>query len=102
LQSQFQNYEVPVVVTTKRGKEDIGIIFERINNTATKLSTLDLMVAWTWSDDFHLKERLDEILEILDQKGFGDTDEKIIFSVLVLSLRRRRRRRIFCRWIPPL
>ncbi len=82
LQSQFQNYEVPVVVTTKRGREDIGIIFERINNTATKLSTLDLMVAWTWSDDFHLKERLDDILEVLDLKGFGDTDEKIILQCL--------------------
>ena len=82
LQSQFQNYEVPVVVTTKKEKEDIGIIFERINNTATKLSTLDLMVAWTWSDDFLLKERLDEILEVLDQKGFGDTDEKVILQCL--------------------
>ena len=68
LQSQFQNYEVPVVVTSKTSREDIGIIFERINNTATKLSTLDLMVAWTWSDDFHLKEQLDDILGVLDQK----------------------------------
>lgn len=82
LQSQFQNYEIPIVTTSKRGKEDIGIIFERINNTATKLSTLDLMVAWTWSDDFHLKEQLDDILEILDQKGFGDTDEKILLQCL--------------------
>jgi len=82
LQSQFQNYEVPVVVTSKKEKGDIGIIFERINNTATRLSTLDLMVAWTWSDDFHLKEKLDDILEILDQKGFGDTDEKIILQCL--------------------
>ena len=82
LQSQFQNYEVPVVVTSKKEKGDIGIIFERINNTATRLSTLDLMVAWTWSDNFHLKEKLDDILEILDQKGFGDTDEKIILQCL--------------------
>lgn len=82
LQSQFQNYEIPVVITSKKGKEDIGIIFERINNTSTKLSTLDLMVAWTWSDDFHLKEQLDDISEVLDQKGFGDTDEKIILQCL--------------------
>ncbi len=82
LQSQFQNYEIPIVTTSKKGKEDIGLIFERINNTATKLSTLDLMVAWTWSDDFHLKEQLDDILEILDQKGFGDTDEKILLQCL--------------------
>ena len=82
LQAQFQDYEVPVVVTSKTEKGDIGIIFERINNTATRLSTLDLMVAWTWSDNFHLKEKLDDILEVLDQKGFGDTDEKIILQCL--------------------
>jgi hypothetical protein len=91
LQSQFQNYEVPVVVTSKTGREDIGIIFERINNTATKLSTLDLMVAWTWSDDFHLREQLDDILEALDQKGFGDTDEKIILQCLSAIIKKTTR-----------
>ena len=45
----------------KRKKEEVGIIFERINNTGTKLTTLDLMIAWTWSEDFHLKEKMDEI-----------------------------------------
>ncbi len=82
LQSKFQNYEVPVITTYKRTKEEVGIIFERINNTATKLTTLDLMIAWTWSEDFHLKEKMDEILEILDQKGFGETPDKIILQCL--------------------
>jgi len=54
LQSKFQNYEISVVTTSKRTKEEVGIIFERINNTATSLTTLDLMIAWTWSEDFHL------------------------------------------------
>ena len=82
LQSKFQNYEVPVITTYKRTKEEVGIIFERINNTATKLTTLDLMIAWTWSEDFHLKEKIDDILEILDQKGFGETPDKIILQCL--------------------
>ena len=28
------------------------------------------MVAWTWSDDFHLREEIDTILQILEQKNF--------------------------------
>jgi hypothetical protein len=82
LLSKFSNYEVPVIVTSKRNKGDVGTIFERINNTGTKLTTFDLMIAWTWSEDFHLREKIDEILEILDQKGFGDTDEKIVLQCL--------------------
>jgi hypothetical protein len=82
LLSKFQNYEVPVVTTSKRTKEEVGIIFERINNTGTRLTTLDLMIAWTWSEDFHLREKIDEILDILDQKGFGDVDDKIILQCL--------------------
>jgi len=82
LQSQFMNYEIPVVTTTKRNKEEVGIIFERINNTGTRLTTLDLMVAWTWGEDFHLREELDRMLDTLDSKGFGETPDKIILQCL--------------------
>jgi len=47
----------PVIVTSQRNKGDVGIIFKRINNTATKLTTFDLIIAWTWGGDFHLPEK---------------------------------------------
>jgi uncharacterized protein with ParB-like and HNH nuclease domain len=56
LYSKFINYELPVVTIKNREKSEVGIIFERINNTGTKLTTLDLMTAWTWTDNFHLLE----------------------------------------------
>lgn len=80
LSSKFLNYEVPVITITNRKKEEVGVIFERINNTGTKLSTLDLMTAWTWTDDFHLLEKVDELLEELDEKGFGKIDAKLILQ----------------------
>jgi uncharacterized protein with ParB-like and HNH nuclease domain len=40
LYSRFINYELPVVTIKNREKSDVGNIFERINNTGTKLSTL--------------------------------------------------------------
>jgi hypothetical protein len=82
LQSRFNNYEVPVVTITKRTKSEVGTIFERINSTGTKLTTLDLMVAWTWSEDFHLLGEIKELLEILEAKGFRDLPEKTILQCL--------------------
>lgn len=82
LHEKFNNYEIPIVTIGKKNKDEVGVIFERINSTGTKLTTLDLMVAWTWSDDFHLREEIDTILSILEQKNFEDTPDKIILQCL--------------------
>ncbi|MHB1685353.1 MAG: DUF262 domain-containing protein [Bacilli bacterium] len=71
LQSLFQNYELPTVTIKKREKTEVGTIFERINNTGTDLSTLDLMIAWTWREDYHLQDRFDEIFDMLELKSFA-------------------------------
>ncbi len=80
--SRFNNYELPVVTISKRSKDEVGLIFERINSTATTLTTLDLLIAWTWSEDFHLQEALNELKELLDAKGFGDLPDKIVLQCL--------------------
>ncbi len=82
VQSKFQNYEVPVVTIRDRSKGEVGTIFERINNTGTKLSILDLMVSWTWSEDFDLRNKIEELLEILSQKGFSDIPDKRVLQCL--------------------
>lgn len=81
LYRKFMEYEVPFV-STERTKDDIGIIFERINNTAVFLSPLNLMVAWTWDGDFHLKEQIDSILDSMGDKGFEEMPEKIMLQCL--------------------
>lgn len=80
--SQFNNYEVPNITISKRSKDEVGTIFERINNTGTDLTTLDLMVAWTWNEDFHLRKKIRELLDDLESKGFGDLPEKILLQCL--------------------
>lgn len=79
---KFAGYEMPVVLTMKREKSEVGVIFERINNSATRLSTIDLMVAWTWEEDFHLRNKFEEISEVLDEKAFGNIDDKILLQCL--------------------
>ncbi|WP_426484382.1 GmrSD restriction endonuclease domain-containing protein [Flavobacterium sp. 2] len=80
--SKFLNYELPVVTIKYRTKEEVGLIFERINNTGTKLGTLDLMTAWTWTDDFHLHEKTTELFEDLDEKGFGALSQNILLQAI--------------------
>lgn len=82
LASQFLNYEVPVVTIENRSRADVGIIFERINNTGTKLSALDLMTAWTWTDDFHLLEESNTLLDELEEKGFGSIKHKTLLQII--------------------
>lgn len=80
LQSIFQNYELPTVTITKRAKNEVGTIFERINNTGTALSTLDLLIAWTWSSDYYLKEVFDNILDTMEEKSFSHLKDKLILQ----------------------
>lgn len=82
LQSKFNNYEVPFVTIKKRTLEEVGLIFERINNTGTELSPLDLMTAWTWSSEFYLKERFDEIITELESENYSNVKDKIILQCL--------------------
>ncbi len=82
LASKFLNYEIPVVTIENRSRDDVGIIFERINNTGTKLSALDLMTAWTWTDDFHLLEASNALLDELNEKGFGKVKHKTLLQVI--------------------
>ncbi|EMQ2087917.1 DUF262 domain-containing protein [Salmonella enterica subsp. enterica] len=82
LSSIFLNYEIPVIEIKNRTKEEVGVIFERINNTGTKLNTLDLMTAWTWTEDFHLLEEIKSLSDDLDEKGFGKLDPKLILQII--------------------
>ena len=79
-QAIFQNYELPTVVIKKRDKDEVGIIFERVNSTGTPLSTLDLLTAWTWSESYYLKEVFDNIYDLLETKDFGNFKEKLILQ----------------------
>ncbi|MEC1593484.1 DUF262 domain-containing protein [Bacillus spizizenii] len=80
LQSIFQNYEIPTVTIKKRNKGVVGTIFERINNTGTALSALELMIAWTWSEKYDLKSIFKSVYDILESRDFGDIKEKLVLQ----------------------
>ena len=74
----FHEYEIPVIVTHDTPIEDVGVIFERINRTGTRLTLLDLMVAATWGteggEEFDLRERIEAVVDGLVDKDFEDLE----------------------------
>ena len=76
------NYKFPVVTLKDLSIEEVGTIFERINSSGTKLSVYDLMVAATWTQNFSLDDRVQEILDSLQVKKFSDIEQNSILKCM--------------------
>ena len=76
------NYRIPVVILKDLSLEEVCPIFERINSSGTPLSTYDLMVAATWSEQFDLNDEAQRISAALEPKGFGDIEGNTVLKCL--------------------
>lgn len=72
LQATFKEAMVPVETVETEDHSKIAIIFERINRGGVPLDTYQLLSAWTWSGDFDLRTKFDELAAELDEVGFSD------------------------------
>ncbi|WP_434528744.1 GmrSD restriction endonuclease domain-containing protein [Vibrio sp. K4] len=81
LSSKFLNYDMPIIQISNRAIDEVGVIFERINNTGVKLNTMDLMTAWTWDEEFHLRDEIDELLEELEAHCSFKLDSTLILQI---------------------
>lgn len=81
LASKFLNYEMPIIQISNRAIHEVGVIFERINNTGVKLNTMDLMTAWTWDEEFHLRDVIDDLLDELEAHCAFKLDSTLILQI---------------------
>lgn len=72
MQSAFKEARIPVQTFRTDEKEKVAIIFERINRQGVPLDTLQLLSAWTWSEDFQLSKQFEELIGELADYGFSD------------------------------
>ena len=70
MQARFKEARLPVQMFRTENNGTVAVIFERINRQGVPLDTLQLLSAWTWSEDFQLRARFDELVDELDEKGF--------------------------------
>ncbi|WP_168400628.1 GmrSD restriction endonuclease domain-containing protein [Erwinia amylovora] len=72
LQAAFQEVQLPTETVEISDHSSIAIIFERVNRGGMPLDTYQLLSAWTWSGDFDLRAKFDELGDELDDHGYKD------------------------------
>ena len=75
LQEKFKEIDVPVQMMETDDRSIVAIVFERVNRTGVPLNSFQLLTAWSWSTDFDLQEKLDELSEELAGCGFDGIAE---------------------------
>ncbi|MDB0529811.1 DUF262 domain-containing protein [Ralstonia solanacearum] len=84
LQEKFKEIQIPVQILKSEDRSIVAIVFERINHLGVALDTLQLLSAWTWSDDFDLLDKFKELREELSDFGFagvGDDADLVLSCV---------------------
>lgn len=82
LTEAFKDYEFPVVTIRERSNKEVCSIFQRINSSGTPLSNLELLTAWTWSDNFDLRREIEVLLDALSDKGYDQIDRQLLMRML--------------------
>lgn len=75
LKKRFQQAQFPYSMVETEEKQRIAIVFERINRKGVPLDTFQLLSAWTWSEDFELKQQFEELAGELEPFGFNGVGE---------------------------
>ena len=81
LQEKFKEISIPVQILKSEDRSIVAIVFERINHLGVALDTLQLLSAWTWSDDFDLLDKFRDLRDELSDFGFaglGDDSDLIL------------------------
>ncbi|WP_159574014.1 DUF262 domain-containing protein [Curtobacterium sp. 18060] len=72
LHSRFKEAMLPVQEIETEDRGTVAIVFERINHQGVELSPIELLAAWTWRDDFDLRQKFVDLEEELELFSFGD------------------------------
>ena len=72
LQRRFQEFQLNLDVIEFDNKDEIAIIFARVNRAGIRLDTFQLLSAGTWSSEFDLNESVSELASELEPFGFYD------------------------------
>lgn len=75
LQETFKEISIPVQLMETDDKSIVAIVFERINRAGVPLKSFQLLTAWSWSTDFDLQEKLDDLSGELSGCGFDGLAE---------------------------
>lgn len=76
LQRRFQETQLKNDIIEFDDREQIAMIFERVNRAGVPLDAFQLLTAWTWSEEFDLNERIDNLGAEVASHGFSRIGEQ--------------------------
>jgi hypothetical protein len=79
---RFKDYKIATVTLMEMDIRAVAPIFERINSNGTVLTIVDLMRAATWDPEFDLIDAIEDILNQLHSRGFGNIESKYVLRSL--------------------
>lgn len=75
VQERFKEYRIQNQTFETDDKNEVAIVFERINRAGTELDLFELLAAWSWSDDFDLIESFHALQDKISEHGFEELVE---------------------------
>ncbi len=76
MQTKFKETRIPVEIIRPTERPAVAVIFERINRQGVPLDTLQLLSAWTWSEDFQLQSEFNDLATDLEEYGVRGVDSE--------------------------
>lgn len=72
VQDKFKTYLIPNETFETEDRNKVAIVFERINRAGTELDVFELLAAWSWSDQFDLVQKFQDLEEKIEDHNFDD------------------------------
>lgn len=85
LQSVFKEVKIPYQTLETDDKAKVSIVFERINRKGIPLDTYQLLSAWTWSEEFDLQNKFEDLADELKPYGFEDVGANVNLLLRISS-----------------
>ncbi|MFE4754474.1 DUF262 domain-containing protein [Streptomyces mirabilis] len=75
VQKRFLQVSLPVQTFETDDPSQVAIVFERVNRLGTPIDALQLLAAWSWSEEFDLREQFEILGSELRPFGFDSLSE---------------------------
>ncbi|MEU2425342.1 DUF262 domain-containing protein [Streptomyces sp. NPDC007851] len=75
MQKRFLQVSLPVQTFEAEDPSQVAIVFERVNRLGTPIDALQLLAAWSWSEEFDLREQFEILGSELRPFGFDSLSE---------------------------
>ncbi len=86
VKSAFTNYQMPTMPIYTDDLQVVTLTFKRVNDAGTPMGTLAMARALSWTEDFDLEERIEEMKETLRPSPWTALTNDTLLKVIACSL----------------